>query len=88
LWTSLGNSDELITQSWPLADKSALRKDAVTLAIQINGKLRGQIEMAVDASREQVENAAVQQPDVAKHLAGATIRKIIIVPGKIVNVVV
>jgi leucyl-tRNA synthetase len=88
LWKSLGHSDELITQSWPLADKSALRKDAVTLAIQINGKLRGQIEMAVDASREQVENAAIHQPDVAKHLAGATIRKIIIVPGKIVNVVV
>ncbi|HZP66441.1 MAG TPA: leucine--tRNA ligase [Rudaea sp.] len=88
LWHALGHDEPIIERGWPKADPRALAKDAVTLAVQVNGKLRAQIEVAVDASREQVENAALSHADVAKYVAGATPKKIIIVPGKIVNIVV
>ena len=73
---------------WPKADTSALTRAAVTLAVQVNGKLRGTIEVAVDAPREVVENAALAHADAAKYVGGATPKKIVIVPGKIVNIVV
>ena len=88
LWQGLGHNDPILQRSWPQADAKALVKDAVTLAVQVNGKLRGQIEVAVDAPREQVENVALSNPEVAKYVAGATPKKIVVVPGKIVNIVV
>ena len=72
---------------FPQADPAALVRDAVTLAVQVNGKLRGQIEMPVDAPREAIEAAAMVEPRVAEFLAGLTVRKVIVVPGKIVNIV-
>ena len=62
-------------------------RDALTLAVQVNGKLRGTIEVAADAAREQVEALALAEPNAAKFMEGLTVRKIIIVPGKIVNIV-
>jgi leucyl-tRNA synthetase len=88
LWQGLGHKDPLIARAWPQADPQALVRDAVTLAVQVNGKLRGQIEVAIDAPREQVENAALSNAEVAKYVAGATPKKIVVVPGKIVNIVV
>jgi len=88
LWQGLGHKEPIIERRWPQADPKALVRDAVTLAVQVNGKLRGQIEVAVDAPREQVENAALSNPEVAKYVAGATPKKIVVVPGKIVNIVV
>jgi leucyl-tRNA synthetase len=64
-----------------------MERDAVTLAVQVNGKLRGTIEVAPDAPRESIEAAALAEPNVARFLEGATVRKVIVVPGKIVNVV-
>ena len=69
------------------ADPAALVRDSVTLAVQVNGKLRGTIEVAADAAREQVEALALAEPNAAKFMEGLTVRKIIIVPGKIVNIV-
>ena len=63
-------------------------RDALTLAVQVNGKLRGTIEVAPDAAREAVEAAALAEPNVAAFVAGKEIRKLIVVPGKIVNIVV
>jgi leucyl-tRNA synthetase len=74
--------------AWPLADPAALVKAEVTLAVQVNGKLRGTIEVAVDAPRETIERAALGDADVAKFVGDATPRKIVIVPGKIVNIVI
>ncbi|WP_040241931.1 hypothetical protein, partial [Xanthomonas citri] len=71
----------------PQADASALVRDALTLAVQINGKLRGTIDVAADATREQIEALAQAEPNAAKFLEGLSVRKIIIVPGKIVNIV-
>ncbi|QBB69994.1 leucine--tRNA ligase [Pseudolysobacter antarcticus] len=88
LWQHLGHAEAIITQAWPTFDAEALKKDAITLAVQINGKLRGQIEVAVNTSREEIEQAALTQSDVVRFLAGALPKKIIVVPGKIVNIVV
>ena len=89
LWQSLGNTETLIEdQPWPKADPAALVRDAVTLAVQVNGKLRGTIEVPVSASKEECERAALAEPSVVPHVEGQTIRKVVVVPGKIVNIVV
>ncbi len=87
LWHALGHAEPIIDVPWPKADSAALQKDAVTLAVQVNGKLRGQIEVAINAAREEIEKAALADPGVAKFLDGLSVKKIIIVPGKIVNIV-
>jgi leucyl-tRNA synthetase len=68
-------------------DAAALVRDAVTLAVQVNGKLRGTVEVSADATREAIEAQALSEPGVARMLEGLTVRKVIVVPGKIVNVV-
>ncbi|GAB3514465.1 leucine--tRNA ligase [Pseudoxanthomonas daejeonensis] len=88
LWQLLGHAETLLEDvPFPQADPAALVRDAVTLAVQVNGKLRGTIEVAADASREQVESLARAEPNTAKFLEGLTVRKVIVVPGKIVNIV-
>ena len=89
LWQSLGHARTLVDdQPWPKADARALVKDSVTLAVQVNGKLRGTIEMPVAASKDEIERAALADAKVAEFLAGSVPKKIIVVPGKIVNIVV
>ncbi|HSE11568.1 MAG TPA: class I tRNA ligase family protein, partial [Rudaea sp.] len=88
LWIALGFGANVLDAGWPKADPEALKKASVTLAVQVNGKLRGTIEVPVDAAREQIERTALANADVAKYVAGAPPKKIIIVPGKIVNIVV
>ena len=88
LWQQRGHEERLIDRlHWPVADAEALRRDTVTLAVQINGKLRGTIEVAIDATREAIEQAALADPNVARFLVGQSVRKLIVVPGKIVNIV-
>ncbi|MEO8743577.1 MAG: class I tRNA ligase family protein, partial [Lysobacteraceae bacterium] len=88
LWQQLGHAEELVDSlQWPVADLEALRRDSVTLAVQVNGKLRGTIEVAVDAARDFIEAAALADPNVAKFLTGQKVKKVIVVPGKIVNIV-
>jgi len=88
MWSALGRTGAVINAAWPKADPAALTKDAVTLAVQVSGKLRGQIEVAVNAAREEIEKAALADEGVARFVAGQAVKKIIIVPGKIVNIVV
>jgi leucyl-tRNA synthetase len=88
LWQDLGHTDPIIARAWPQADAKALVKDVVTLAVQVNGKLRGQIDVAIGAPKEQIESAALAHADVAKFVGAAVPKKIIIVPNKIVNIVV
>ncbi|WP_374321707.1 leucine--tRNA ligase, partial [Pseudoxanthomonas kaohsiungensis] len=88
LWQLLGHAQALLEDvPFPQADPAALVRDAVTLAVQVNGKLRGTIEVAADAPREQVEALARAEPNTAKFLEGLAVRKVIVVPGKIVNIV-
>ncbi|MHB8678396.1 MAG: leucine--tRNA ligase [Rudaea sp.] len=88
LWQALGHRDSLIDVPWPKADPAALVKAEITLAVQVNGKLRGTIDVAADAPRERVENAALAHVDVARFVGSAAIKKLVIVPGKIVNIVI
>jgi leucyl-tRNA synthetase len=91
LWQALGHSigpGPLDDEPWPKVDAAALAKDAVTLAVQVNGKLRGTIEIPVSASREEIERMALAEPKVADFIGGAAPKKVIVVPGKIVNIVV
>ncbi|CAG8868420.1 Leucine--tRNA ligase [Pseudomonas fluorescens] len=87
LWNCLGHEGAVIDASWPVVDESALVQDSIVLVIQVNGKLRGQIEMPAAASREEVEAAARGNENVLRFLDGLTIRKVIVVPGKLVNIV-
>lgn len=89
LWQTLGHAQTVLDDiAFPKADAAALVRDALTLAVQVNGKLRGQIEVAADASREAVEAQALAEPAVAAQLAGQAPKKVIVVPGRIVNIVV
>lgn len=87
LWRELGHADAVIDAVWPKVDESALVQDTLQLVVQVNGKLRGQIEVAADASRETVEAIARANENVLRFTEGLTIRKVIVVPGKLVNIV-
>ncbi|MDU9391240.1 leucine--tRNA ligase [Pseudomonas sp. zfem002] len=87
LWQALGHPGAAIDAGWPAVDESALVQDSIQLVIQVNGKLRGQIEMPAGASREEVEAAARGNENVLRFTEGLTIRKVIVVPGKLVNIV-
>lgn len=87
LWRELGKQGAIIDASWPQVDESALVQDSLTLVVQVNGKLRGQIEVPASASREEVEAAARANENVLRFTEGLSIRKVIVVPGKLVNIV-
>ncbi len=87
-WQTLGNTAMLVESPWPSFDPALLEDDTVTLAVQVNGKLRGTVEVARAASKDDAEKAALALDAVQPWLDGKTIRKVIVVPGKIVNIVV
>ena len=88
LWRDLGYGADILNSGWPEVDESALERSVVELVVQVNGKLRGRICVAADADREQIEATATGDENVARFISGKVVRKIIIVPGKLVNVVV
>ena len=87
-WAALGHDAILAESPWPEADPAHLVDDAVTLAVQVNGKLRGQIEIARDCPKEDAEAAALGLENVRTHMEGKTMRKVVVVPNRIVNIVV
>ncbi|MFN8972861.1 MAG: leucine--tRNA ligase [Alphaproteobacteria bacterium] len=86
-WALLGHTDLLATRPWPKAEAALLNDDTVTVAVQVNGKLRTTLELAVNTPKEAAEAAALADPKVVAATEGKAIKKIIIVPGKIINVV-
>jgi leucyl-tRNA synthetase len=88
LWIELGYGDDILTGSWPEPLDAAMVQDELELVIQINGKLRGSMAVPKDMERSAIENLALQQPVVQKYLEGASVKKTIVVPGKLVNIVV
>jgi leucyl-tRNA synthetase len=84
----LGFSSPLVDQPWPRHDPSALELNTLTIVVQVNGKLRGKIEVPAGEGEDAVKAAALAEANVRKHIAGLTIRKVVLVPGKVVNVVV
>jgi leucyl-tRNA synthetase len=88
LWQALGHKEPVIDARWPEPDAAALKADTVTLVVQVNGKLRGRVEVPADASSDAVADAALADENVRKFIAGAAIKKRVVVPGKLVNFVV
>lgn len=88
LWQILGHSDLLTDRSWPKADPVWLREDRITIGVQVNGKLRGTIDVSRDCDESDARSAALALPGVISALADKSPRKVIVVPNRIVNVVV
>ena len=88
LWQAMGYSDPLIDQPWPEVDEAALEQDSVELVVQVNGKLRGKISVAVGAKKDTIVAQALADENVQRFVDGKEVRKVIVVPERLVNVVV
>lgn len=88
LWNELKGEGDIDQAPWPVADEQAMVEDSRLVVVQVNGKVRGKITVAADATEQQVRDRAAQEPLVAKYLDGVTVRKVIFVPGKLLNLVV
>ena len=87
LWNMLGNKDMLINEKWPTADKTILTKKILKIIVQVNGKLRAQIEVPHDSTNEFIEKISKEHENVKRFTDGLNIQKIILVPNKLVNIV-
>ncbi|WP_148255063.1 leucine--tRNA ligase [Aidingimonas lacisalsi] len=88
LWHELGHETPVIDAAWPAVDETALTRDTIELVAQVNGKLRARLQVPADADKEAIEAQALAADNVRRHIEGQSIRKVIVVPGKLVNVVV
>ena len=91
LWNDLGFSaahGSLLDAPWPTVDEAALKKDEIELMLQINGRLRGALRVPADADRAHVEQAALNSPEFYRFSEGRAVKRVVVVPGRLVNVVV
>ncbi|MDO7667290.1 MAG: class I tRNA ligase family protein, partial [Pseudomonadota bacterium] len=88
LWQQLGHDEAIVNVAWPEIDASAMVQDKVELMVQVNGKLRSKISVAADANKETIEALALADESVQRFIDGNEIRKIIVVPGRLINIVV
>jgi leucyl-tRNA synthetase len=88
LWQALALGEDLMQAPWPQVDESALVQEEIELVLQVNGKLRGNIRVARSADRAAIEHEALTNPNAQRHIAGQTVKKVIVVPGRLVNIVV
>jgi leucyl-tRNA synthetase len=87
LWNELGHDELLADVSWPTYDKSAMVRDEIELVVQVNGKLRSKINVSADADKESIEVSALADEKIVANIEGKTVRKVIVVPGRLVNIV-
>ena len=88
LWERLGGKGLIAQQPWPTVDETLINDATITMPIQVNGKRRGQIEVQKDLELSEIENLAISEEAVQRALNGAVPKKVIVVPGRIVNVVI
>ena len=89
LWQHLNpGTAPILEQAWPMADAAAMVRDQIELVVQVNGKLRGRVSVPADADRNEVEKTAMADENVKRYVEGKAIVKVIVVPGKLVNIVV
>ncbi|MEJ2345736.1 MAG: class I tRNA ligase family protein, partial [Gammaproteobacteria bacterium] len=87
LWNALGHDGSVVDAPWPRPDPAALVRDSLDLVVQVNGKLRGRIAVPAESDRGAIEQVALAEDNVQRFLSDKTVRKIIVVPGKLVNIV-
>jgi leucyl-tRNA synthetase len=88
MWQALGHQEELVQVTWPEFDESALVLDEIQMVVQVNGKLRAKITVAADAPKESIEKLALSEENVSKFIGDKPVRKVIVVPKKLVNIVI
>jgi leucyl-tRNA synthetase len=88
LWEALGREGSVVNAAWPRADSAALVKDTLEIVVQVNGKLRGQVSVAAGADTAAIEQAALGEENVQRFIGDKAVKKVIVVPGKLVNIVV
>ena len=88
LWGSLGHTNDIVDQPWPQHDEQALVRDSLELMIQVNGKLRDKITVAADADDELIKTTALNSEKIQNHIKQQAVKKIIVVKGRLVNIVV
>ncbi len=86
MWQTLGGAGWIANQPWPQADPDLARDEQVTIAVQINGKLRATLDLPRDAASDAVESAALASPQIMRWLDGRAPRKVIVVPNRIVSI--
>jgi leucyl-tRNA synthetase len=88
LWQALGHQEAVLDVRWPRPDDAALKQDNLEIVVQVNGKLRGRVSVPVQAGEDKVREIALADAAVARHVDGKLVKKVIVVPGKLVNIVV
>lgn len=88
LWHDLGHVTDIVSESWPALDESALEQDSIKMMVQVNGKLRGNVMVSTTASKDEIEKLAFTDENVIRFTEGKDIKKVIIVPKRLVNIVV
>ena len=88
LWVDLGHDTAIVSESWPVLDESALEQDSIKMMLQVNGKLRGNIMVSATASKDEIEKLAFADENVQRFVDGKEVRKVIVVPKRLVNIVV
>jgi leucyl-tRNA synthetase len=88
LWQALGGEGDVTYAAWPVVDEAALVRDSIEIVVQVNGKVRARMEVAADADKATLEAEALAQENARRFMEGKTVRKVIVVPGKLVNIVV
>ena len=87
LWQVLGHSESLAYAAWPIFNERYVQENTIEIPVQINGKIRARLTASVGATGKELEQAALADPRVQKHLEGVTLRKMVVVPGKLINIV-
>jgi leucyl-tRNA synthetase len=88
LWQALGHAEAVVNARWPAIDEAAMKQDKLELMVQVNGKLRSKIAVAADADQDAVEAIAFAEENVQRFTEGKEVRKVILVPGRLLNIVV
>ena len=88
MWKDLGNKTKLIYESYPICDETALKKSSVEIAVQINSKLKTRMEVPADAGQAELERLLLADKNVVALLEGKAVKKIVVVPGRLVNIII
>jgi leucyl-tRNA synthetase len=88
LWNALGREGILAESTWPVFDAQALQRDSIEMVVQVNGKLRSKIQVPADADNDAIESIALNDDRIQLNIEGKAVRKVIVVPGRLVNLVV